>query len=253
QHQIELYIEDNLKPFKISQKLANKYKFSTTILDTNRVLTIQQPLEQYDIKTNTTYYNERKLFHLLDNINEYDFAHKYSIFNYQFMHSYFNCFTTKQLFLRFLFYITACLDQNVSEIRYLLSIYEMLNDLLDKNPDNYSIEIVSRLLPMLNNQNAQQITQLLKQCDEHSLKHSALISPYYQSQLHSPWNNYLSKLSINKYIYTITSDDDNLYLVSNEQIISINIGLYELKQKYEISYEKTSDNTSPTAMFRSSY
>lgn len=58
--------------------------------------------------------------------------------------------------------------------------YLLFGLLLNEYPDNYAFELTSRLLPLYGIKN--HITNLIKQCDEQSPRHCALIVPYCQLQ-----------------------------------------------------------------------
>ncbi|CAF1533025.1 unnamed protein product, partial [Rotaria sordida] len=143
-----------------SPKLVNKYKLSTMIISVNRCLTEQKPLKQKKLNQ----YNLRRLHQLYININRYDFAHQWTIFNYDFLTAYLLCDEYKMSDLLYEFSIGAH-DPN-GELRYLLKQFETSSLILDQYSNNLSFELIYRLFPFLN-QLPILTYNLLEQCINH--------------------------------------------------------------------------------------
>ena len=98
------------------------------------------------------------------------------------------------------------------EASTLLITFLLFGHLLNEYPDNYAFELRSRLTTLYCiNSN---LTNLLKQCDEQSPRHCALIVPY--SQLQPPGNGLF--LSVNKHTLPVVDLD---FTKNKEKVISL--------------------------------
>ena len=104
------------------------------------------------------------------------------------------------------------------EIGILSITYMVFGMTLNDYPNNFAFEFTSRLLPMFNVQ--PNITKLIKECDELSPQHCALIVPYYQ--LPAPGNGLI--YSMNKHTMPVvdldfSSNQDAAISLSNKIIV----------------------------------
>ncbi|CAF4090255.1 unnamed protein product [Adineta steineri] len=182
------------KPLKIDDpKLVQKYKLdqSDGEIQANR-FTTSQPIEFIDVDGRIQY-NKRKLNELpqfLDKLTvdiAVPIAAEEILFNYSFMHAKFSCspFLDIQneikLFEEKSSYQAAKIAGEIQkEIAILNMIYLLCGHLLNEYPDNYAFEVTSRLGILYSMK--PNITNLIKQCDEQSPRHCALIVPYCQTQ-----------------------------------------------------------------------
>ena len=98
------------------------------------------------------------------------------------------------------------------EFSILRMSYLLFGLLLNEYPDNYAFELTSRFIPLYGLK--PNITDLLKQCDEHSPRHCALIVPY--CQLQPPGNGLL--YSMNKHTMPVVDLD-----FTNSQMAAISL------------------------------
>jgi hypothetical protein len=125
------------------------------------------------------------------------------------------------------------------ELTILNMVYLLFGLLLNEYPDNYAFELTSRLLILYNLK--ANITNLLKQCDEQSPRHCALIVPY--CQLTPPGNGLL--YSMNKHTMPVvdldfTNGQKAAISLSNKIIVinmstgntALDIKLPQLKEPY---------------------
>ena len=107
------------------------------------------------------------------------------------------------------------------EIGILSITYMVFGMTLNDYPNNFAFEFTSRLLPMFNVQ--PNITKLIKECDELSPQHCALIVPYYQ--LPAPGNGLIYLM--NKHTMPVVdldfTDNQDAAISLSNKIIVINM------------------------------
>ncbi|CAF1073032.1 unnamed protein product, partial [Didymodactylos carnosus] len=238
-NRIELYADiwnNKLRPYEITSKLVEKYRLQSNVLQTNRVLTKQQPLI-IDQKRKVS--NKRKMSQLAQNIARYDFSHPYIVFHYTFMHSYINFYKLRSLIINF--YMGALHPS--SELHILLKLYEMLYDIFDQYSNNYGIEISSRLLPLINNiVHFPYLSKLVQQCDEYSLKTCALIIPYHQ-YIRTPWNSYIYHIKQHSSIHQLYLEW-RLFVLLNNTLTIIKPRSHLMDHPFELNLPSMNTNTS---------
>jgi hypothetical protein len=117
--------------------------------------------------------------------------------------------------------------------------YLLFGLLLNEYPDNYSFELVSRLLPLYNIK--PYLTRLLKQCDELGPHDCALIVPYHEMQ--APANGLLYSLdrhTMPVQVLQFTNSQSTIISLSNKIIVinlrngnvALDIKLPELNESY---------------------
>ncbi|CAF3724767.1 unnamed protein product [Rotaria socialis] len=214
------------KPFKIDDpKLVDKYKLdkSTGEIQANR-FTTSQPVEFIDVDGRIQY-NKRKLNELPLFLSKLapdiaiPIAADEMFFNYSFMHAKFSC----SQFID----IQNDIDQFESsssykssdevklaqkELSILKMTYLLFGLLLREYPDNFAFELTSRLLLLYGLKH--NLTNLLRQCDELSPRHCALIVPYCQIQ--PPGNGLL--YTMNKHTMPVIDLD-----FTNNQMAAISL------------------------------
>ncbi|UJR16165.1 hypothetical protein I4U23_003075 [Adineta vaga] len=214
------------KPFKIEDpKLVHKYKLdrSDGEIQANR-FTTSQPTE-FVGSDGQVQYNKRKLNELPQFLSKLapdislPIAAEEILFNYSFMHAKFSCSSFVD--------ITQDVDtfQNQSnfksstevkeiqkELSYLSPTYLLFGILLNEYPSNYAFELTARLVTLYGSK--PYITQLIKQCDEQSPRHCALIVPY--CELQPPGNGLL--YSMNKHTMPVVDLD-----FANNQMAAISL------------------------------
>ena len=122
-----------------SPKLAKKYHVTSMIVPVDRVVAKHKPLVQKKGKG----YNLRCLHQLYLNINRYDFAHEWTLFNYDFLLAYLLCGEYNLSDLLYQLAIGAH-DPN-GELRFLLKQLERSMPVLNAYPGNLSFELIYRL------------------------------------------------------------------------------------------------------------
>lgn len=207
-----------------SPKLANKYKLSTMIIPVNRCLTEQKSLKQK--KKNQ--YNLRRLHQLYINLNRYDFAHNWTIFNYEFLSAYLLCGEYKMSDLLYQFSIGA--HDPDGELRFLLKQFESSSYIFDQYPKNLSFELIYRLSPFIN-QLPDLTYNLLEQCFIHCPLQ--LITDNQRQQC-------LAKFSLSN-IIDITIDPHRVFVLTNNQRLYLFYYYYyglSITHQFNIIYDK---------------
>ncbi|CAF1447420.1 unnamed protein product [Adineta ricciae] len=218
---VDLYNEtwkEKNKPLKINnRKLIDKYHLlkSNGEIQANR-LVASQPIEFIDVNGRIQY-NKRKLNELpqflckLSPNKAVPIAVKEVFFNYPFMYAKIQCSDYNDithLMQHFKEISTSKLSKEIIdvkiEINILFMIYIIVGHLLEEYPNNYAFEFSSRLLSLFGIK--PYITNLLKQFDEKSLNHCALIVPY--CQMRPPGNGLV--YSMNKHTTSVTIIDITL-------------------------------------------
>lgn len=186
-----------------SSKLIQKYQLSSNIIEINRCLTKQK---DFHLKKNTQLYNQRRIYQSYININRYDFAHQWTIFNYDFLSAYLLCGEYKISNLLYEFSIGAH-DPN-GELRFLLKQFESSTYILDRYPENLAFELIYRLYSFRNY--LPSLTRnLLQQC----LNHCPLQLITDSQRLQSLANYFCSKISF------LTIDQHRICIFTNENIL----------------------------------
>ncbi|CAF0986663.1 unnamed protein product [Adineta steineri] len=235
---IDLYSEawtEKNKPLKIdNKKLIDKYHLSESNgeIQANRLIT-SQPIEFID-DHGQIQYNKRKLNELPEILCKLSpnlaipIAANEVFFNYSFMHAKTQCSSFDDIaFLMQHFKETSVqqlskvvLDMK-QEIDILLMIYMIVGRLLEEYPNNYVFEFSSRLLNFFGIK--PNITHLIKQFDEQSIKHWSLIVPYCQMQ--PPGSGLV--YSMNKHTASVThldlTDDQTAAISLSNRIVVIDM------------------------------
>ncbi|CAF2516523.1 unnamed protein product [Rotaria sp. Silwood2] len=214
------------KPFKIDDpKLVNKYKLDESAgeIQANR-FTTSQPVEFIDADGRIQY-NKRKLNELPQFLSKLapdiavPIAAEEIFFNYSFMHAKFSCssFIDMQNDIDQFESISSYksseeVKMTQKELSILRMTYLLFGLLLNEYPDNYAFELTSRLVTLYGLKT--NMTNLLKQCDEQSPRHCALIVPYCQIQ--PPGNGLL--YSMNKHTMPVVDLD-----FANNQMAAISL------------------------------
>ncbi|CAF4750594.1 unnamed protein product [Rotaria sp. Silwood1] len=226
------------KPFKIDDpKLVNKYKLDESAgeIQANR-FTTSQPVEFIDVDGRIQY-NKRKLNELPQFLSKLPpdiavpIAAEEILFNYSFMHAKFSCSSFLDIQNDIDQFGSTSSEISSDEVRMAqkeLSILQMayflFGLLLNEYPDNYAFELTSRLVILYGLKT--NITNLLKQCDEQSPRHCALIVPYCQIQ--PPGNGLL--FSMNKHTMPVVDLDftnNQMAVISlSNKIIVFNMGTF---------------------------
>ncbi|CAF3879967.1 unnamed protein product, partial [Rotaria sp. Silwood1] len=110
-------------------------------------------------------YNLRRLHPFCINLNRYDFAHPWTIFDYDFLSTYLGCGEFKMSDLLYQFYLGSH-DPN-GELRFLLKQFETSSAILDQYPDNLACELAYRfssLIHLLPDLTYNLFEQCLSQC-----------------------------------------------------------------------------------------
>ncbi|CAF4754750.1 unnamed protein product [Rotaria sp. Silwood1] len=122
------------QPFVIESKKLIEKMNGTTALDVDRCLTKQQ---SYVLNRNEQecIFNMRRINQLCLNLDIYR-PEPYFLYDYDFMWSFLHCYKMSDRFL---------VDSPFPETRFLLTQYTNCSVILDKYPDNFAFEIISRL------------------------------------------------------------------------------------------------------------
>ncbi|CAF3642827.1 unnamed protein product [Rotaria sordida] len=214
------------KPFKIDDpKLVNKYKLDESAgeIQANR-FTTSQPVEFIDVDGRIQY-NKRKLNELPQFLIKLapdiaiPIASEEIFFNYSFMHAKFSCSSFMDIQNDIDQFESVSSYKSSDEVRMsqkelsiLRMTYLLFGLLLNEYPDNFAFELTSRLVTLYGLKTY--ITNLLKQCDEQSPRHCALIVPYCQVQ--PPGNGLI--YSMNKHTMPVVDLD-----FANNQMAAISL------------------------------
>ncbi|UJR24207.1 hypothetical protein I4U23_027173 [Adineta vaga] len=226
---IDLYNETwkgKNKPLKISnQKLIDKYHLmkSSGEIQANR-LVASQPIEFIDVNGQVQY-NKRKLNELPQFLCKLSpnvaipIVVKEVFFNYPFMYAKIQCSEYNDithLMQHFKEISTSKLPKEVIdmkiEINILFMVYIIIGHLLQEYPNNYAFEFSSRLLSLFGIKSY--ITDLLKQFDEKSIDHCALIVPY--CQMRPPGSGLV--YSMNKHTTSVSIID-----ITRDQMVAVTL------------------------------
>ncbi|CAF4938848.1 unnamed protein product, partial [Rotaria sp. Silwood1] len=177
-------------------------------------------------------YNLRRLHQLYININRYDFVHEWTIFNYDFLSVYLLCGEYKMSNLLYEFSIGAH-DPN-GELRFLLKQLETSSSILDQYPNNFSFELIYRLLPYLDL--LPTLTyNLLEQCLIHCPLQLITNEERQQCLAKYPISNIISLIIDSIYLFILTNND-KLYVFCHHYY-----GLLMVNY-FDILYKKTEVN-----------
>jgi hypothetical protein len=211
-----------------SPKLASKYKLTSMITPVNRCLTKQKSLKSK--KKNP--YNLRRVHQLYINLNRYDYAHTWTIFNYEFLSIYLLCGEYQMSDLLYQFSIGAH-DPN-GELRFLLKQFEISLSILNHYPNNLSFELIYRLYPFRHH--LPDLTyNLLEQC----LNHCPL-----QLLTDTERLQCLAKYSLLK-IIDLTIDSQRLFVLTEDEKLYVFYHNYYgilMTKPFEIIYNKKQAN-----------
>jgi hypothetical protein len=203
-----------------STKLANKYKLTNMIIPVNRCLTKQKSKKI------------RRIHQLYINLNRYDFAHNWTIFNYEFLSTYLLCGEYKMSDLLYQFSIGAH-DPN-GELRFLLKQFESSLSILNQYSNNLSFELIYRLYPF--RYHLPDLTyNLLEQC----LNHCPL-----QLLTDTERLQCLAKYSLIK-INELTIDSHRLFVLTDDEKLYVFYYNYYgilMTKTFEITYNKKQTN-----------
>ena len=222
---LEYFAERNKPTFDMtySPKLVKKYQLATPIIPVDRCLMKQKSFRG---KKNRLA-NQRRLHQLLININRYDFAHPWTIFNYEFLSFYLQCGEYRLSDLLYQFSIGAH-DPN-GELRFLLKQLERCISVVNLYPSNLPFELIYHLAPHRNDLPVLTST-LLEQC----VSHCPL-----QLLTSAERDHCLAKHSLCP-IVSLTLDEHRLFvLTENNQLIVYSYMYYGLLKtgEWAISYQ----------------
>ncbi|CAF1291712.1 unnamed protein product [Adineta ricciae] len=203
-----------------SSKLVKKYNLPTMIISVNRCLTQQKPW-------NYSHYNLRRLHQLCININRYDFAHRFTMFDYDFLSTYLLCREFQMSDLLYDFSVGA-LDPN-GELRFLLKQYEASTQILNQYPTNLSFELIYRLHSFIH-QLPDLTLNLLAQCINHCPLRLLTDNERQQSLVELLLSDIID-LAIDAHRVFVLTSNDKLYVFSHHYYGLLRTGYFDISYK----------------------